>query len=122
MIKGFNNALVLYRDFSDIAHYLCGVAKDILPVEALEFYVKGEDEDNYICFGPENQYHGETVPTVSFITSVINNMLEVSSKEALHHYDCITFDRDGETKFGLAIPLDSDGNKKLKCSGNFCPP
>ncbi len=119
MIKGFMSALVLYRDFSDIAHYLCGVAKEILPVEALEFYVKRKGEENYICFSPENKYHGETLPKVSFVTSVIDNTLEASPKDAEHHYDYITFDREGKTKHGLSIPLDTDGNEKFNAAAIF---
>lgn len=119
MIKGFMSALVLYKDFSDIAHYLCSVAKEILPVKALEFYVKREGEENYICFAPENKYHGETVPKVSFITSVIDNTLEVSSKEADYHYDLVTFDREGKTKHALAIPIDTDGHEKLNAAAIF---
>ncbi|MDQ7010328.1 MAG: diguanylate cyclase [Mariprofundaceae bacterium] len=56
MLQQTLEAVMLYRDFGDIAHRLLEAARQILPVSSLEFVVW--DSQQLLRFGPADHYHG----------------------------------------------------------------
>jgi len=59
MLRDSMEAMMLYRDFSDIAHYLLNAVQKLLPIKALSFMVKHDGQ--MLLLAPDNFYHGVTV-------------------------------------------------------------
>lgn len=56
-LSDITRAMVLTRDFQDIAQALLNIAQRILPAKSLEFYAVSEDGST-LFFAPENRYRG----------------------------------------------------------------
>jgi len=59
MLQQTLEAVMLYRDFRDIASRLLAAARQILPVSSLEFVVW--DNQQLLRFGPADHYHGVVI-------------------------------------------------------------
>ncbi|MFQ5480359.1 MAG: diguanylate cyclase [Thermodesulfobacteriota bacterium] len=106
MMKGFMKAMVLYRDFGDIALHLLTLIKEALPVEGLEFYLqkRGEGLITHLC--AENLYHGEDIHSTAFFPSLLER--DEGDNEAVQtlNYEWVSVKRGSKEMKALFIPLD----------------
>jgi diguanylate cyclase (GGDEF)-like protein len=57
VLKKFLNAIIIQRDFNNIATELLAVAREIIPAVELSFYAVNY-EGKILCFNPETRYRG----------------------------------------------------------------
>ena len=56
-LRDITRAMLIYRDFSDIAGSLLDITRRVLPAESLEFYARIEDQ-RVLHLSPESRYRG----------------------------------------------------------------
>jgi len=108
ILKRFMKSMVLYRDFGDMARNLISLAREVLPVEDIEFFVQGEEDDRVTHFHVRNRYHGESVEATSFFPSLPHEEDGHGSGEddkEGRKYEWLRVERDGAEKMALLLPL-----------------
>ncbi len=104
MLKSFMKAMVLYRDFGDMAQNLLVLAKEVLPVDGIEFYVQGGEGGTITHFSEQNRYHGESSEPTDFFPALLESDDDNTEVSALH-YERFTVERDDVEKKALLLPL-----------------
>ena len=84
-LQDITKAMVLYRDFRDIANALLGVAQRLLPVSALEFYAQA-DEGLALHLAPETRYRGDLVAPPPAVAEVLGLDHQGWGRQAAHGY------------------------------------
>jgi diguanylate cyclase (GGDEF)-like protein len=69
-LRDITEAMMLYRDFSDIAERLVGIAQRSLPLDGLEFYVR-LDDGSVLHLAPESGYRGVRVAPDPVIAEIL---------------------------------------------------
>jgi len=105
MLKSFMKAMVLYRDFGDMVQSLLNLAKEVLPVEDIEFYVQGGDGDLITHFSAENRYHGENTLPTDFFPSLPETKGPKTEGVSSLHYERLILRRDEKEKDAILLPL-----------------
>jgi len=101
MLQQTLEAVMLYRDFGDIAHRLLEATRQILPVSSLEFVVW--DNQQLLRFGPADHYHGVIIETPSDLREIFSfNKSGWQEKYGSHYREV-----EGENHQGarLLLPL-----------------
>ncbi|MFQ5581761.1 MAG: diguanylate cyclase [Mariprofundaceae bacterium] len=101
MLQQTLEAVMLYRDFGDIARRLLEAAQQILPVSSLEFVVW--DNQQLLRFGPADHYHGVAIDASPDLKKIFSFNESGWQKEYGSHYR----ESGGESDEGarLLIPL-----------------
>jgi len=84
MLQRTLEAMMLYRDFRDIAHHLLEATQQLLPVRALEFMVR--DDDRFLLFGPTNHYHGIAIEPLPDYRDIFSLNKSVWQEKYGSHY------------------------------------
>ncbi len=108
ILKRFMKSMVLYRDFGDMARNLISLAREVLPVEDIEFFVQGDEDEGVMHFHARNRYHGEPVDPPSFFSDLDGRVLGGQGQEKTgqaRDYEWLRVERDGEEKLALLLPL-----------------
>jgi len=109
MLKNFMKSMVLYRDFGDMARNLLDLAKEVLPVEAIEFYVHNDEDKLITHFCAENRYHGEGVPRPDFLPDLLELDSDKEDKNSRGPYERIRVKRGEDEKEAVLLPLRVQG-------------
>lgn len=113
IVRDSMKAMILYREFGDVARHLSSLAQGILPIDTLEFYFQRGDEE-LLHFTPQNHYHGETVPHAAFFPSIFGD-----GEKGELSYTMMTLSQPEGTCRALAIPLDSTDDNEWRAAALF---
>jgi len=116
MLKKFMKSMVIYRDFGDMAQNLLGLAKEVLPVEGIEFYVEREGDEKVTHFSEKNRYHGEAIEATNFFPVIPGSVGKGDGRGVGGSYEWLTVERDGEAKMALLFPLSSERSGTSKAA------
>jgi diguanylate cyclase (GGDEF)-like protein len=111
ILKRFMKSMVLYMDFGDMARSLLLLAKEVLPLEDIEFYVQGYQDRGIMHFHARNRYHGEAAEATEFFPRPLEDEdgdKEAASGGAAREYEWLSVERGGEQKMALLLPLSTD--------------
>jgi len=109
MLKNFMKSMVLYRDFGDMARNLLDLAKEVLPVDAIEFYIHNDEDKLITYFCAENRYHGEGVPRPDFLPDLLESDSDKEDKNRSRPYERIRVKRGEDEKEAVVLPLRVQG-------------
>jgi len=112
MLRDSMEAMMLYRDFSDIAHYLLGAVQKLLPVKQLSFMVKHDEKMLFLC--PDNFYHGVTVDIPDDFQEIFSCNQRGWQKKYTTHYKTIVDSAGNTEDIQLVMPLFSNDNENCK--------
>ncbi|MDQ6982826.1 MAG: diguanylate cyclase [Mariprofundus sp.] len=107
MLRESMEAMMLYRDFSDIAHYLLSAVQKILPIKALSFMVK--DDGQMLLLAPDNFYHGAIIDISPDFQEIFSCDQHTWQEKHSTHYKNIAAPSCEEVQ--LVMPLFSAENK-----------
>ncbi len=114
ILKRFMKSIVLYRDFGDMARSLLSLAKEVLPVDDIEFYLQNEDNGRITHFNARNRYHGETAEPTEFFPALVQEEGRAAEEgggpaEGFgKDYEWVGVERDGAEKMALLLPLSTE--------------
>ncbi len=114
LLKDFMKAMVIYRDFGDMAHNILRLAKEVLPLEAIEFYVQNEKNKSIMCYSAENRYHGEEIDRPDFLPDLLHIEDNKVYKKSAPYYERIAVERAGEEKDAILLPLKTQSDGKSR--------
>jgi len=105
ILRDTMEAMILYRDFRDIAHHLLTASQKVLPVTMLSFIVK--NNEHCLFLAPGNHYHGVTIDMPSDFQEIFSSHQDVWQEKYFGHYRTLVrdaFDGSGE-EIQLQVPL-----------------
>jgi diguanylate cyclase (GGDEF)-like protein len=104
-LRDVTETMMLYRDFSDIAERLVGIAQRSLPADGLEFYVR-LDDGSVVHLAPESGYRGGRVlpdPLIAEILATDRDAWFEANPTGMSQ--CRVTGLDGRPRWQLVLPL-----------------
>ena len=118
MLRDVMQTLVLHRELSSVATFLLARARELLPVDALGFYV-GEGGEEIAYFGEENRFHADIGPAPGPVRRALSAPRGVAPSA---HHQLIpgrAFEADHPDQDRILVPLSTDSGAEARAIAVF---
>ena len=112
-LKDITRAMIITRDFRDIATELLKIARRLLPANSIEFYSNSED-GGILFFSPDNRFRGNTSILPAAIAEIINiNQNDWKIDQRNRYKQLVLSNKAGNEDPCILIPLFSAETGKI---------
>lgn len=119
-MRDMTQAMILHRDFCDIANRLAEVAERFLPVRKITYYVSIDEE--VLRLAESNQYRGEVVNPPQHIADILNSNRSLwhLKEERVYILSQKPIDPVCDQCNSLVLPLFAPDSGRVKAVAIFC--